>query len=182
LVKGINCIFIALIPKIDSLQCLNDFRLISLVGSLYKILTKLLANRLRLVIGSLISDTQSTFVKNRQILDEIWIANGVVDEARKMKKELLMFKVNFEKGYDFVDWGYLDDVMRKMMFPTLWRKGFKDCISMATTSVLVNGSPTKEFPLERGLRQGDHLSPFLFLLAVEGMHVMMTSMVESKDM
>ena len=101
--KGINSTFNALIPKIDSPQFLNDFRPIPLVGSLYKILAKVLANRLRQVIDSVMSDVQSAFVKNRQILDGILIANEVVDEARMLKKELLMFKVDFEKAYDSVE-------------------------------------------------------------------------------
>ncbi|CAJ2652820.1 unnamed protein product [Trifolium pratense] len=163
LTKGINSTFIALIPKTDSPQRLNDFRPISLVGSLYKILAKVLANRLRHVIGSVISESQTAFVKNRQILDGILIANEVVDEARKAKKDLMLFKVDFEKAYDSVDWGYLDDVMGRMSFPTLWRKWIRECVCTATASVLVNGSPTDEFPLRRGLRQGDPLSPFLFL-------------------
>jgi len=177
--KGINATFIALIPKVDCPQSLNDFRPISLVGSLYKILAKLLANKLRQVIGSVISEAQSAFVKNRQILDGILIANEVVDEARKTKKEVLLFKVDFEKVYDSVDWEYLDSVMGKICFPTLWRKWIKECVTTATASILVNGSPTDEFSLGRGLRQGDPLSPFLFLLAAEGLNVMMKSMVES---
>jgi hypothetical protein len=68
--------------------------------------------------------------------------------------------------------------MGKMGFPTLWRKWIRECISTATASVLVNGSPTDEFPLERGLRQGDPLSPFLFLLAAEGLNVLMQAVVE----
>ncbi|GAU42656.1 hypothetical protein TSUD_398610 [Trifolium subterraneum] len=177
LTKGINSTFIALIPKIVSPQQLNDFRPISLVGSLYKILAKVLANRLRLVIGSVISEAQTSFVKDKQILDGILIANEVVDEARKSKKELLLFKVDFEKAYDSVDWGYLDEVMTCMSFPTLWRKWIKECVGTATASVLVNGSPTDEFPLERGLLQGDPLSPFLFLLVAEGLNVLMEAMV-----
>jgi hypothetical protein len=178
LTKGINSTFIALIPKVDSPQRLIDFRPISLVGSLYKILAKVLANRLRMVIGSVISESQTTFVKDRQILDGILIANEVVDEARKTKRELMLFKVDFEKAYDSVDWGYLDAVMGKMEFPTLWRKWMRECVCTATASVLVNGSPTGEFPFQRGLRQGDSLSPFLFLLAAEGLDVLMTAMVE----
>ena len=120
--KGINTAFIALIPKVDSPQKLNNFRPISLVGSLYKILAKLLVNRLWGIIGFVVSESRSTFVKNRQILDGILIANEVVDEACKSKKDLMLFKVDFEKAYDSVDWGYLDSVMGRMSFPVLWRK------------------------------------------------------------
>jgi hypothetical protein len=93
--RGINSTFIALIPKVDNPHRLNDFRPIALVRCLYKILSKVLVNQLRLVIGRVISETQTTFVKDRQLLDGILIANEVVDEARKMKKEFMLFKVDF---------------------------------------------------------------------------------------
>jgi hypothetical protein len=105
LTKGINATFIALIPKVDNPQKLNDSRLISLVGSLYKILAKVLANMLRHVVGRVISEVQSTFVKDRKILDGILVVNEVVDDPRKTKKELVLFKVDFEKADYSVDWG-----------------------------------------------------------------------------
>jgi hypothetical protein len=81
---------------VDNPQWLNDFRPITFVGSLYKNVAKLLAKRLRLVIGSVISETQTAFVRDRQILDGILIANEVVDEAHKSKKLLLLFKADIE--------------------------------------------------------------------------------------
>jgi len=155
----------------------NDFRPISLVGCLYKVLAKVLANRLRLVVGSVVSESQSAFVKGKQILDGILIANKVVDEAKRLNKELFLFKVDFEKAYDSVDIRYLDVVMANMNFPTIWRKWILECVGSTTASVLVNGCPTVEFPIERGLHQGDPLSPFLFLLAAEGFNVIMNKVV-----
>jgi len=162
--KGVNETFIALILKITSPQKLSDFRPISLVGCLYKVLAKVLANRLRNVITSVVSDSQSAFIKGKQILDGILIANEVVDEARCMGKEFLLFKVDFEKAYDSVDLNYLEMVMVKMNFPTVWRKWISECVGTAKVSVLVNGCPTEEFPIERGL-------------AVEGFNVLMKAMV-----
>jgi hypothetical protein len=130
-------------------------------------------------VGSVVSEVQSAFVKERQILDGILIANEVVDDARKNHKELVLFKVDFEKAYDSVDLRYLDDVMRRMDFPALWRKWIRECVGSAMASVLVNGSPTREFSLEQGLRQGDPLSPFLFFLAAEGLNVMMRVLVQT---
>jgi len=100
-----------------------------------------------------------------------------VDEAKRLKKELLLFKVDFEKAYDSVDLNYLNVMMQNMNFRTLWRKWIKECVGTASASVLVNGCPTEEFPIERGLRQGDPLSSFLFLLAAEGFNVMMKALV-----
>jgi hypothetical protein len=80
-------------------------------------------------------------VKDRQILDGILIANEVVDEACKTKKELMLFKVDFEKAYDSVDWGYLDAVMGKMAFPPLWRKWMRECVCTTITSIYL-GLPT----------------------------------------
>jgi hypothetical protein len=117
--KGIDSTFIALIPKVNSPQRLNDFRPISLVGSLYKILSKVLDNKLRCVMSSIISESQSVFIHGRQILDGILIVKELMADARHLKKDMLLFKVDFEKAFDSFDWCYLEAVMKKMNFPTL---------------------------------------------------------------
>jgi len=144
---------------------------------MYKVLAKVLANRLRSILNFVVSDAQSAFVHGKQILDGILIANEVIGDTKCMKKELLLFKVDFEKAYDSIDHSYLNYVMVNMNFPTLWRKWIMECVGTATTAILVNGGPTEEFPLQRGLRQGDPLSPFLFLLAGEGFNVLMKTTV-----
>lgn len=129
----------------------------------------------------MISDTQSVFIRGRQILDGVMIATELVDEAKKLKKKGVMFKVNFEKAYDSVSWEYLEFVMGKMGFAQKWIGWMMACVSSASIFVLVNGSPIEEFGLSRGLREGDPLLPFLFLIVAEGLSVMMKKAVEIGD-
>ncbi|GJY03288.1 RNA-directed DNA polymerase, eukaryota, reverse transcriptase zinc-binding domain protein [Tanacetum coccineum] len=168
--KGCNPSFIALIRKVSNAKFVSDFQPISLIGCQYKIIGKLLANRLSNVIRDCISPVQSAFIKVRYILDGPLILNEVLVEYRKHHKELLVFKVDFEKAFDSLRWDFLDAVMGKIGFGIKWRSWISGCLRNARSSVLVNGSPTKEFELFKGLRQGDPLSPFLFILAMEGLH------------
>ena len=173
--KGINSSFIALIPKVDCLGGLKDYRPICLVNSMYKILAKILARRLKANIGKVISDTQSAFIEGRQILDGILLANEIIDLLKKHRKRDggIILKLDFEKAYDCVNWKCLDFMMRSMGFGYKWREWIMECISTVGISVLVNGSTTKQFRMERGLRQGDPLSPLLFLMVVEMLHQML---------
>ncbi|GLU06807.1 hypothetical protein SLE2022_238000 [Rubroshorea leprosula] len=169
LVRGLNSSFIALIPKKVNAVELKDYRPISLIGCVYKLLAKVLANRLKSVISEIVSDTQSAFVGGRQLVDSVLVLNEVVDEVKKRKKPAFVFKADFEKAYDCVDWSFLDWMMEKCGFGTKWRGWITECLSTARISILVNGSPTREVEVGKGLRQGDPLSPFLFLLIAEGL-------------
>ena len=74
----------------------------------------------------------------------------------------MVFKVDFEKAYDSIEWDFLLDIMKEMGFDRKWVKWIKACLSSTSISILVNGSPTKEFKMNQGIRQGDPLAPFSF--------------------
>lgn len=178
LVRGINSSFIVLIPKKDNSTELKDYRPISLINGVYKIISKLLARRLSRVLNSIISEQQSAIVGGRQILDSVITLNETIDEAKRRNVERFFFKIDFAKAYDTVDWAYLRMMMERFRFDTKWILWVMECVSTASVAILLNGSPTDEFRLGRGLRQGDPLSPFLFLIAAEGLSSMMSKATE----
>ncbi|GJR29224.1 RNA-directed DNA polymerase, eukaryota [Tanacetum coccineum] len=168
---GGNSSFIALIPKVMDAKFVSDFRPISLIGSVYKVVTKILANRLATVISDLVSNTQSAFVANRQILDGPFILNEVLAWCKRKRKQALVFKVDFAKAYDSVRWDFLLDVLLAFGFGPKWCQWIRGIFSSNMASILVNGSPTSEFPIFSGLKQGDPLAPFLFILVMESLHL-----------
>ncbi|CAK8531084.1 unnamed protein product [Lathyrus sativus] len=128
-------------------------------------------------MDKIISEMQLAVIAGRQILDVILVANEIVDEARKRRKEVLLFKVDFEKAYDYVDSKCLIYLMEKIRFLPKWCNWISECLSISSLSILVNDSPTREFKMGRGLRQGDPLSPFLFLIVAEAFNTMMKKVV-----
>ena len=177
--KGGNSSFITLIPKIPNANMVKDFRPISLIGSLYKIIAKVLANRLVLVLDDIVNEIQSAFVSDRQILDGPFILNEIVQWCKSRKKQSMIFKVDFEKAYDSVRWDFIVDMLRRFGFGEKWCMWIKSCLHSSRGSVLINGSPTKEFQFYKGLKQGDPLSPFLFILVMESLHVSFQRVVDA---
>uniref|UniRef100_A0A803PZS1 Reverse transcriptase domain-containing protein n=1 Tax=Cannabis sativa TaxID=3483 RepID=A0A803PZS1_CANSA len=142
---SINETFICLIPKILNSCKVKDFRPISLITSVYKIVAKTLATRLRGVLGETISETQLAFVEGRQILDSVLIANETVEEYRSRGKKGFVFKIDLEKAYDCVDWDFLDLVLKEKGFGELWRKWIRGCVSSTLFSLLINGRARGKF-------------------------------------
>ena len=118
------------------------------------------------------------------INSDVWILlyhfgkRGVTDLTKRKKKECLILIVDFEKVYDSVDWGFLEYLLSRCGFCEKWRAWMKACVFGGSMSILINGSPTEEISMQRGLKQGDPLAPFLFLLVAEGSSGLMRNAVD----
>ncbi|GKC20432.1 RNA-directed DNA polymerase, eukaryota, reverse transcriptase zinc-binding domain protein [Tanacetum coccineum] len=128
--------------------------------------------------NSCVSSEQTTFIKGRNILDGPLTLSEMISWYQKRKKELMIFKVDFEKAFDSVRWDFLDLVMDKLGFGLTWRTWIHGCLKNGRSSVLINGSPTPEFETFKGLRQGDPVSPFLFILVMEALHAITRKAVD----
>ena len=113
---------------------------------------EILSNRLKLVIQELISDNQTTFIAGRQIMDGFLIANEIVHDLQTNGKIGMIFKVDFHKAFDTVLGDYLVEVMGYMDFGGKWRRSIHKCLSTTKLSILVNGSPSVEFQISKGIR------------------------------
>jgi len=138
-----------------------------MVGCIYKLLSKVLARRLRGVLCDLIFMNQNAFVGGRQILDAVLTANELIDSRVKAGRAGVVCKLDIEKADDHVNWNFLTSVLERMDFGERWIDWIRFCVSSSSFAILVNGSPTDFFMPSRGLRQGDPLSPLLFLLIME---------------
>ncbi|XP_028104780.1 uncharacterized protein LOC114303834 [Camellia sinensis] len=110
----------------------------------------------------------------KSILDGVFIANEVVDLWKTSKKKGIILKLDFQKAYNTVNWNYLLQMLDSFGFRSGWVRWMKECIESARISILVNGSPTVEFCPQRGLRQGDPLSPFLFNVVAKGLNILLS--------
>ena len=170
--KHLNHTFITLVLKKKNPVFASEFRPISLCNVLYKIFSKVLANRIKKILPNIITENQSAFTKSCLISDNILIAFEYLHSMQKhtRKEGFMAIKLDMSKVYDRVEWSYLQSVMEKMGFTKHWISLMMLCVKTVTYSILVNGEPKGMIIPSRGIRQRDPLSPFLFLLCTEGLN------------
>jgi hypothetical protein len=154
---------------------MKNFRPISLCNVLYKICSKVLANRLRGFLDEIISEEQSAFVPGRLITDNVLIAYTHYLKRKKGKSGACAIKLDMAKTYDRVEWEYLRQIMLKLGFHSTFVSLIMRCVESVSMSVRINGNLTESLRPSRGIRQGDPISPYLFLLCAEGLSCLLKS-------
>lgn len=167
--KHLNDTSIVLIPKVSCPENIKQFRPISLRNVAYKIITKAITNRLQKVMPKIIGPTQSSFVPGRQISDNIVIYQEVLHMMRGKKGKMgqMIIKIDLEKAYDRIAWDFIRDTLEDVGFDRVWIRNIRSCIESTTLTLNWNGEQLQPFRPSRGIRQGDSISPFIFVMCIE---------------
>ncbi|KAL4313838.1 hypothetical protein AHAS_Ahas15G0025100 [Arachis hypogaea] len=182
-IREINQTLITLIPKIDQPEFISQFRPIALCNVVYKCISKLLVERIKPTLHDRISPNQSSFVPGRVIHDNVIIAKEMIHDMKRMKgkKKFMAIKIDFAKAYDCLRWSFVDECIAEFGIGGVARRLIKECINSVTYKILWNGGKTDIITPTRGLRQGDPLSPYLFVIAMDKLSHFIEDLVDKGD-
>nr|GFB91334.1 putative RNA-directed DNA polymerase, eukaryota, reverse transcriptase zinc-binding domain protein [Tanacetum cinerariifolium] len=182
LLKELSHTIIALVPKVVSTSCVNDFRPISCCNVLFKCISKIITNRIKESLKVLVSANQSAFVPGRNISDNILLTQELMHNYHLDRgPPRCAFKVNIQKAYDTVDWTFLHEVLLGFGFHVCLVGWIMECVTTTSFSININGSLHGYFKGKKGLRQGDPPFLYLFTLVMEVLTLMLQKRVQASD-
>ena len=175
---------LVLISKIAHPELITQFRPISLYNTLYKLVSRIIVQRLKPYMAEVINPYQAGFVPGRRTSDNIIIVQEVIKTliSRRGQTGYVALKLDLEKAYDRLKWHYIQDTLEFFQLPPTLITLIMNIISSTRFHVLWNGSPLPEVVPSRGLRQGDPLSPYLFILCLERLSIQLTEAVQEKHL
>ena len=182
--ENLNHTFITLIPKVKNPELVSKSNPISLCNVLYKIFSKVLANKLKKILPHITTKHQSAFTEDWLIPNNILVAFELLhclQNHKSTKGGFMTLKLDVSKAYDHVEWAFLEKIMRKLGFNEKWIILMMLCVSTVSYSILINGTPNGYIRPTRSIRHGDPIYPFLFLICLEGLHGLLTQSVVRGD-
>jgi hypothetical protein len=171
---SLNSTFLVLIPKENNSLSFSDYRPISLCNLIYKVISKVISNRIKPFLARCISAEQLGFLKGKRIQDAIGAAHECIHSIKQKNLKALVLKLDLKRAFDSIDWEFLRLTLHSVGFGYKFIQWILSCVTSANFAVLINGEPSRFFKSERGLHQGCPLSPYLFILIMEGLSLLLS--------